>query len=491
MQNLLTSAQMKAVDAHTIEQQPIDSVNLMEKAAAAFVAVFMERFPAKETIIWVVCGQGNNGGDGLAIARLLHNTGYSNINVFLANFGANPSPDYLQNLERLPASIPVLEDLKQLEIPKGAIIIDAILGFGLNKPLTGKYVKLTVLINNAKAKVVAVDVPTGFKSEGEMEEVYNGVRGDLVIAFQRPKINFFFPESVEALKEFAVAPIGLDENYLENMPSPWKLVTPDFVQKIWKPRQPFSHKGTYGHALVLAGAAETMGAALLTTSACLQAGAGLVTACIPQSGLTALNVRLPEAMYLSREQLSNTNLAKYNAIAVGPGLGTGLSERQIIQQLLQQNQPLVLDADALNIIAANQEMLWEIPAQSIITPHLKEFDRLFGDHQNWWQRVQKASAKAQQLQIVIILKNQYTFVCLPTGEVCINPTGNAAMAQGGMGDVLTGIVASFLAQGYTSREAVILSVYLHGATGDFLAETRAVVSASALAEHLSVIMKQV
>jgi len=205
--------------------------------------------------------------------------------------------------------------------------------------------------------------------------------------------------------------------------------------------------------------------------------------------LTALNVSLPEVMFLDREQLEKSDFAKYQSIAVGPGLGVGERQKQLLDLLLNDGKSLVLDADALNILSENKELLDKIPAQSIITPHVKEFDRLFGSHANWWSRVATAKAKAQELQIVIVLKNQYTFVCLPTGDACINPTGNPAMAQGGMGDVLTGIIASFLAQGYSAEEAAILGVYLHGKTGHILAKELGVVNASILSRHLPKTLK--
>lgn len=493
MKNLLTASQIRAVDAYTIQQQPISSIDLMEQAAVAFVETFMVAYPNQQRAVLVACGQGNNGGDGLAIARILRDKGFSNIRVLLTQFSQSSSADYLLNLERLKKtnqSIAILTRPNELELLKDEIVVDALLGSGLNKPLSGAYAELVSLINESGATVISVDVPTGFSSEGEIQQPYQGIKADLIISFQLPKINFFFPESAKALNRFKVVPIGLREDYIQSLPSHWKLITNQFVNDTLKPRESFSHKGTYGHALVLAGNTETMGAALLATGACLHSGVGLVTTCIPQSGLTALNVSLPEAMFLSREALQKTTLNKYQAIAVGPGLGVDKDQTQLLEYLLAQNQTLVLDADALNIIAGRKELLEKIPQKSIITPHLKEFDRLFGEHQNWWQRVETARQKAHVLQIIIVLKNQYTFVCLPTGDVCINPTGNPAMAQGGMGDVLTGMITSFMAQGHASAEAAILGVYLHGKTGDALAKSHGVISASTLFKAIPKILKE-
>lgn len=484
---------MREVDAHTIQHQPIASIDLMEQAAVAFVTVFIKKYTHQQQAILVICGQGNNGGDGLAIARILADKGFSNIRVLLTHFSENSSLDYLENLDRLQRSshsISVSKYNDHLTFSKDELVIDALLGSGLNKPLSEAYAAMVATINKSGATIVSVDVPTGFVSEGEIREPYRGIKADLVISFQRPKINFFFPESAKALKEFSIVPIGLNEDYLQTLPSDWKLVDSKFVRHSLKPREKFSHKGTYGHVLMLAGNTETMGAALLATGASLNVGAGLVTACIPQSGLTALNVALPEAMFLNREAVKEIPAHKYQAIAIGPGLGVGNEQIQLLEYIFQQNQPLVLDADALNIIASHQELLEKIPAQSIITPHMKEFDRLFGDHNNWWQRVTTARQEAKQRQVIIVLKNQYTFICLPTGEVCVNPTGNPAMAQGGMGDVLTGTIVGLLAQGYSSTDAAILGVYLHGKAGDALAKNLEVVAASTLSKYLPNILRK-
>jgi ADP-dependent NAD(P)H-hydrate dehydratase / NAD(P)H-hydrate epimerase len=488
MQNLLTSAQIKDVDAYTIEHQPIASIDLMEQAAKAFVKVFVKEFPVHSTPIMVICGQGNNGGDGLAIARRLADHGYSRLSIFLGTFSEKSSEDYQQNLERLKTGkcqIPFIYDLEQLLISEGDVVIDALLGAGLNKPLGGKYAQVADIVNAAKAYVVAVDVPTGLNSEGIIGLEYNGIKSDLTISFQLPKLNFFFPESVNAIRRFKVVPIGLDEAYIQSLPSPWKLISEAFVKQVMKPRENFSHKGTYGHALIVAGNENTMGAALLACGACLQTGAGLTTAYLPQSGLVALNTRLPEVMALSRDKhLEGAAFEKFTAIAIGPGLGHDDEQVRLLEKLLSLNRPLVIDADGLNILGQKKELLERLPQKSILTPHVKEFDRLFGLHNHWWDRVQRARNEARERHVVILLKNRYTFVCLPNGEVHINPTGNPAMASGGMGDVLTGIIAALIAQSYTVEDAAILAAYLHGSAGDELAKKKYLVTASSLIKKI-------
>ncbi len=489
MQNLITAEQMHQVDAATIKQLPISSIDLMEQAAKAFVKVFESEIPNQSTNIAILCGQGNNGGDGLAVARLLNDNGYSNTSIYLVNFGTRSTGDYRVNLIRLKLTklkIIEINEPEQLNGMEAEIIVDAILGSGLNKPLSGRYQELVSIINQLNKKVIAVDVPTGFNSEGSIEKDYKGMQAEIVITFQRPKINFFFPESVKAFSTFKVVDIGLSESFIDDLPSNWKLITQAAIAEMIKPRLNFSHKGTFGHALIVAGNDATMGAALLCARASLHAGSGLTTVCLPKSGLTALNSTLPEVMALHRaENLDDTLLEKFTAFGIGPGLGLEKENEQLFNQLLNLKKPMVIDADAITMLSENKVLIARLPAGTILTPHMKEFDRLFGEHNSWWERVLTAQKVAKSKQLVIVLKNRYTFVCLPTGEICINPTGNPAMASGGMGDVLTGIITSFLAQGYTSADAAILSVYLHGKTGDKLAKKKFVVTASEVAKGIS------
>lgn len=489
MLTLLTSAQMRHADQFTIVNKPIASIDLMEKAARAFVQCFTrDEFDASKSIA-IFCGTGNNGGDGLAIAHLLLVNGYDNVKVYIVNFSAKQSNDFAINLQRLDESrckkimINQPGDLKHI---KPDLIIDAILGSGLNKPLAGDYEELTQAINKLNKKVYAVDVPTGFFAEGSLPNNYNGIKAYKTICFQRPKINFFFPESAVATERYEVAGIELDEDFIQRQDTDFYLTEEKDIQKLLKKRKLFSHKGTYGHALIIAGNTSTLGAALLASMACLHTGAGLTTACIPESGLTALNATLPEVMALPRvEYMRIEHPAKYQSIAIGPGLGVDAENERLLESLIMANRELIIDADALNILAERSDLIKKLPKNSILTPHLKEFDRLFGEHDGWWERVQTARMQAQQLQIVIVLKNQYTFVCLPTGKVHINPTGDPAMAQGGMGDVLTGIISGLVAQKHSAGDAAMIGCYIHGQTGDELAEEQFVVTASQLALNIS------
>ena len=302
-------------------------------------------------------------------------------------------------------------------------------------------------------------------------------------------LNTFLPDS-DADSKLQLVDEGLDKLGTEADSSPYKLINQADVAAILKPRKAFSHKGTYGHALLIAGDIKTMGAALLCASGCLYGGAGLTTLSVPESGLTALNSVLPEVMYLERKQLVKIkSLKKYNAIAIGPGLGKHLEAIGIIEELVTLKVPVVADADALNILSKRADLLFHLAKNSIFTPHLKEFDTLFGKHKNWWERLQTARTMAKKLGSVIVLKNQFTFIVDQQGDVLINPTGNPAMAQGGMGDVLTGLIAAYVAQGYSAKAAALLGCYFHGKAGDELALNHYNITASQLAAQLPLAVK--
>src|SRR5690606_24173926 len=468
MKNLITAAQFRQADQHTIETEPIASIDLMERASRAFVETFTLLYPDNNTPILICCGTGNNGGDGLAIARLLQQGGYDSIAVWIARFSENETADFATNLARLYHSpIPVTEFLPTDEFPpvRHAVLIDALLGSGLNKPLEGDWLRLVRHLSSAGIPVVAVDTPTGLPADGSIPPSSAVLAATDAITFQRPKLSFFFPESEPALNRFHVADIGLDESFIEQFPSEFKLVEERDITRLYRPRGRFSHKGTFGHALLIAGRPQTMGAALLCAGASVYSRAGLTTACIPKDGLTALNARHPQVMYCPREELAS-RWKTFDAVGIGPGLGT---ESDMLERCLSNApKPMVLDADALTAISEQPKLLDQLPEDTVLTPHMKEFDRLFGSHTNWWDRVRTARERAIAHRIVIVLKNRYTFIVTPDGRVCINPTGNAAMATGGTGDVLTGMITAFLAQGYPAGHAALLACYFHGAAGDHL-----------------------
>ncbi len=472
---LLTAAQIREGDAYTIAQEPIASVDLMERASKAFVGWFINHFPDKKQSITVYCGTGNNGGDGLAIARMLNDHQYKALNVKIARFSDKATDDFNANLLRLKNTQIPLSEIRTGEIPpveNSAVIIDALLGSGLNKPLAGDYKNLVDYLNGLEKTRVAVDVPTGFFTDGEMPPDAVVLKADLVITFQQPKINFLLPESAPYIKCWEAVNIGIDEKFLQSLDSPYQAVEEKDIRKMLKPRHRFSNKGTYGHALIVAGQPETMGAALLSSAGCVYAGAGLTTACVPQSGLIALNCHIPEVMAIVRKdaELPEIKWDAFTTIGIGPGLGKDKDTLALFTNILTHyKKPVVVDADALNLLATNEELWKKLPESSILTPHVKEFDRLFGDHANWWQRMQTGLKKAKEHNICILLKNDYTLVISPKGKIYFNTTSNQAMATGGMGDVLTGIITSLLAQKYSPEEACIIGAYIHGKAGDELA----------------------
>lgn len=472
---LLTAAQIREGDAYTIEHEPIASIDLMERASKAFVGWFINHFPDKKQAITVYCGTGNNGGDGLAIARMLFAHQYRALNIKIARFSEKATDDFNTNLKKakdIPIPSSEIHPVESFDDENSSIIIDALLGSGLNKPLEGDYQRLVNYLNGLHKTVVAVDVPTGFFADGEMPSDAIVLKADLVITFQQPKINFLLPESGPHIDDLEVVNIGIDENFLQSAGSPYQAVEEEDIRKMLRPRHRFSNKGTYGHALIVAGQAKTMGAALLCSAACAYAGSGLTTACVPQSGLTALNSYLPEIMAIVRDgnQLPEITWDTFSTMAIGPGLGKDESALGLFTEILTNfDKPVVIDADALNLLATHKQLWAQLPENSILTPHMKEFDRLFGEHKSWWQRVQTGIQKAKELKLYILLKNDYTMVFSPQGKVYFNTTSNPAMASGGMGDVLTGVITALLAQKYTPEEACIIGAYIHGKAGDEMA----------------------
>jgi len=472
---LLTADRMREADAYTIAHEPIASIDLMERASKAFVGWFVNHFPDKRQAISVYCGTGNNGGDGLAITRLLNDHNYKNLNVKIARFSDKSTDDFNVNLARLKqTSIPIAAINRGETLPAedSDVLIVALLGTGLNKPIDGDFKRLVDFLNGLHKTVVSVDVPAGLFSDGEVPPNAVILKTDLVITFQRPKINFLLPESGPYIKCWEAVNIGIDEEFVQSLDSPYQLVEEKDIRKMLKPRRRFSNKGTYGHALIIAGQAETMGAALLCASACVYAGSGLTTACVPQSGLTALNSYMPEIMAIVRQtlQLPEIEWEKFNTIGIGPGMGKDEQALKLLRDVLSNyKKPMVIDADALNLLSAHNELWGKIPEKSILTPHMKEFDRLFGEHVSWWQRIQTGIKKANEHSVYILLKNDYTLIITPQGKVYFNSTSNPAMAVGGMGDVLTGIITALLAQKYPPEEACIIGAYIHGKAGDELA----------------------
>ena len=474
---IFTAEQIRQLDAYTIENEPIASIDLMERAALAFTYWFTEQFPETGSPIHIFCGPGNNGGDGLAIARMLHHRFYDTT-VYRCRIGSSTSEDFDVNLGRLPAhgGVPVHDIEKNGRFPElsqGAILIDGIFGSGLNRPVEGFWAELLEHLNQQAATRVAIDIPSGLFADQPTEGAT--FHADYTFSFETPKVAFFFPENQQRVGSWTARSIGLHPSAIEATPTPYHFANQAFIQPLLKPRSQYDHKGTFGHALLLAGSYGKMGAAVLSSRACLRAGAGLVSVHVPKCGYEIIQASVSEAMAnIDRHQFlfsEAPELEGYAAIGIGCGLGQKKVTRKALLGLLKKaRQPLVIDADALNILGKHQKWQQYIPKGSILTPHPKEFERLFGKTSNGFERNELQRKKARELGIHIVLKGAHTCIAAPDGTCFFNSTGNPGMATAGSGDVLTGIITGILGQGYAPMEAALLGVFLHGLAGDLAAE---------------------
>jgi len=476
---IFTATQIHELDKYTIANEPIKSIDLMERAALAVVRTITERW-TKETRTIVFAGPGNNGGDALAVARLLIDRGYD-VETFLFNISGSLSADCAENKRRLLEKknnklTEVTLEFDPPKLNKDTLVIDGLFGSGINKPLAGGFASLVKYINSASAQVVSIDVPSGLMTEGNSYNIRaNIIHATLTLTFQQPKLSFFFAENQPNVGELKVLDIGIHPTGIEKTDSQFTLVDKDYVSSLLKPRSPFAHKGSMGHALIVAGSYGMAGAAILCTRACLRAGAGKVTIHTPKRNIAILQSSVPEAvLQIDREEtiFSETIPTEdFQALGIGPGIG---SHEQTciatITQLRRAQCPVVADADVINILASHKPWLQQLPKGMILTPHVKELERLLGQSIDSYERMTKALQLAEQIQGYVILKGHYTAICMPDGHVAFNSTGNAGMATAGSGDVLTGIITALLARGYKQREACILGVYLHGLAGDLAAE---------------------
>jgi len=478
---ILTAEQIRAADSYTIGHEPIASVDLMERAAEACTNWITEYFSA-ETAFIIVCGMGNNGGDGLAIARQLIAKGYM-VETFIVSFFSKASEDFTTNKKRLEeTSNATIKEIKEADnirtdiVDKNLIIIDAILGSGLSKPVEGKLAEVIQKVNSLNLPVVAIDIPSGLAMDDNTSfDKKNIIRASFTLTFETPKLSFLFADNAEFVGEFSILDIGIDKKFLAEQPSSNNWVTEDMVAHMLKHRARFSHKGTFGHALLIAGGYGKIGAAVLGAKACLRTGAGLLTTHIPKCGYEIMQTSVPEAMVMTDEEAKEfsgvKDISNYNAIGIGPGIGTTEQTAKGLKLLIQQaSANMVLDADALNILSENKTWLPFLKPGTIITPHPGEFARLVGKSDSAFEAYTKQCEFAVKYRIYVVLKGAFTAIATPNGEVYFNSTGNPGMATGGSGDTLTGIILGLLAQGYSSKEASIFGVYIHGLAGDIAAE---------------------
>ncbi|HOW31464.1 MAG TPA: NAD(P)H-hydrate dehydratase [Bacteroidales bacterium] len=474
MVKIFSTEQVRQADAYTIANEPIASIDLMERAAIACYNIIKPKVSGNFKRVVIFCGPGNNGGDGLAIGRMLWRDGIDVVAVI--DEEAAKSPDYMVNLERYIAGGGITATVSDVPlIEADDLVIDAIFGSGLSKPIQGKWADVIALINDCRTIVVSVDIPSGLFS-GKPSDPKAGaiVKADHTLSLQFPKLAFMFPENDEFTGDWQTVDIGLHQKFISAEPADNFYIGMEDAAEMLKPRKKFSHKGTYGHALLVTGSLGKMGAAVLSSRACLRSGTGLVTSHIPGCGVSIMQTAVPEAM-VSVDTWDDAfttlpHLDGYTALGAGPGIGTADSTQRALKLLLQESHvPLILDADALNILSENKTWLGFLPHETILTPHPKEFERLAGKIVNSFDRFDLLRRFAVKYGCYIVLKSAHTVTCTPAGKCYFNSTGNPGMATGGSGDVLTGIITGLAAQGYTTLQSCLLGVYLHGLAGDLAA----------------------
>ena len=474
---IFTSAQIHELDKYTIEHEPVKSIDLMERSAKAITEQWTNQTP-----IVVFAGPGNNGGDALAVARMLAEQAYD-VSVYLFNINKNLSADCSVNRQRLLDAKRVKnfnEVNVQFDPPaltERTLVVDGLFGSGLNKPLTGGFASLVKYINQSPSKVVSIDLPSGLMAENNTFNVKaNIIHADLTLTLQQKKLAFMFADNQEFIGKLRILDIRLSQEFIQKTDALYTIVEESDVRSLIRPRPDFAHKGNMGSALIIAGSYGMAGAAILATKACLRSGVGKAIVHTPRRNYTIMQVAVPEAvMQMDREETffsDSVDSTDYDALGIGPGLGQSENTAiALIGQIRRTQCPIVIDADALNILANHQAWMQQLPQGIIMTPHPKEFDRLAGTPSNSaYERLSKAQLMAEHLQGYVLLKGHYSALCLPNGHVIFNSTGNSGMATAGSGDVLTGIITALLARGYDRPVACMTGMYVHGLAGDLAAK---------------------
>jgi ADP-dependent NAD(P)H-hydrate dehydratase / NAD(P)H-hydrate epimerase len=475
---LFSTKQIAGLDKFTIENEPVSDIDLMERAALQISHWLVNRFNTEQKMLFFA-GPGNNGGDALAIARQMADLGFI-CDVYLPDFGKELKGSPAINLERLKSQGKVkLAVVKNEggfpETDSNDIIIDGLFGSGLTRPLEGFAAAMVQKINQLQNTVVAIDIPSGLMGEDNSSNITeNIIKADYTLTFQFPKISFLFAENQIFTGKWEVLPIGLHPEGIHQTLSDLYFLEKEDIQNIIQPRSKFAHKGTFGHALLIAGSFGKMGAAVLASKACLRSGVGLLTSHVPRQGYTIIQVTVPEAMASMDEHdfmfTCFPELAAFSAVGIGPGLNKKHNTCKAFSELLEKiNIPLVIDADGLNILSENKAWLEKLPENSILTPHPGEFQRLVGETANSYERIQKQLQFSKQYKVVVVLKGAFTTIATPDGKLYFNSSGNPGMATAGSGDVLTGIILGLLAQGITPVDAAKAGVFIHGLAGDLAA----------------------
>lgn len=477
---IVSAQEMQQADRFTIKNEPVASIDLMERAAGACVKSLLNN-PISAGPFLICCGPGNNGGDGLAIARLLSERNQQVTALLLAP-GSQLSDDCKVNRDRLKDSYPDrLIECEQLpsgfSIPEGVIVVDALFGTGLSKPLASPFSDLVNLINRSGARIISIDLPSGMYSDrSSIVPDCTIVKACKTLTFQYLKQAMVVSENTPFLGEVELLDIGLLPESLSGMGIRWEMTEPSLLKKFLKPRSPVSHKGNFGHSLLAAGSKGKMGAAIMAARAHIRSGAGLLTMLVPENTESVIHCAVPDAMVETYEEASGNWISKHLkwsdfCIGAGPGLGTSEASVALLETLFKKaSRPMVLDADALNILSLNPEMLEQVPKSSILTPHPGEFRRLAGGWENDFEKLALQKSKSKEWGHYILLKGYRSSIATPEGFLYFNPTGNPGMAKGGSGDVLTGLLTGLLSRGYSPPETLLLGTWLHGRAGDLAVE---------------------
>ena len=481
---ILTNEQMRAADERTIEEQQITSWDQMERAANNLMAWIKKNLP-NDNPYHIYAGVGNNGGDGLALARLLLQAG-KKVKVTIIPFSEIHSADFTKNLELLKENFPQVEHFQPIKgkPAKGfedfvankyngtqPITIDAIFGIGLSRKVSPWVQRVFEEINRQKGLIISIDVPSGLFLGGDREDKDVFVTPHVVLTFFAPKLPFLLPQTGRYIPYWEVLPLPLSFDYLKEVNTEYDYTTEKELKRLLRTRHRFTNKGTYGHALIVGGSYGKIGSAVLSGKATLRSGAGLLTLLLPKCGYQIAQTALPEAMVLTssqEEELAPTDIPfSPNAIGIGIGMGTSAYAQGTLAALLRTfpNVPFVIDADALNLVASSEDLQRALPKNAILTPHPKELERLIGKWSDDLDRQAKAKEFAKKHKIILVLKGAFTMIT-DGDHFWVNSTGNPALATAGSGDVLTGVITGLLSQGYTPLNAAIVGVYIHGKAAD-------------------------
>lgn len=474
---LFDARQIYAADKFTIKKKGITSDGLMEDAAVQLFNWLHLRMQGAPVKIHLFCGIGNNGGDGIALARHLLEHGY-NIGVYVVNYSKKRSNEFLINLKRLKERKVWPEFLEEAsdfpEIGRDDIIVDAIFGIGLNRAPDNWVVTLFDYLQKSEAFILSVDIPSGLFTNTVPKDEKAVIKANYTLSFQVPKLVFFLPETGKYTEQWEALDIGLDQEFLKETETDYELIGKNEVLPVYIPREKYSHKGSYGHSLIIGGCYGKIGAVHLAAKACLHAGSGLVTAYVPECGYIPLQTNLPEAMVLidvDKKYISKIDInIEPTVIGIGVGLGKNKKTVKAFSDFLASNKAaLVIDADGLNILSENKALLKKLPPKTVLTPHPKELKRLIGLWKDDFDKLIKAKSFSKKHDCILVLKGAHT-ITFYDEKGYINTTGNPGMATGGTGDVLTGIITGLIAQGYDALQASVFGVYLHGKAGDIAVE---------------------